>query len=176
MGQFNIAFIKIIERRIMFKKITLLLILTFTFQFAFSLDNKTEYSRYNYHEICTDLQDNIVKPGKKLNSKEKNVLKKYLKSKDVSKLNKKDLRYFESALKKHRFFMANKKIQKKNNLLVWPGHSEKSKWFKVKKDLAPGTYYMLSIDLLSGKLKPKQRLSNIERKLIKNYLDVTDIR
>ena len=160
----------------MFKKITILLILTFTFQFSFALDNKSKFSQYNYHEICSDLQDNIVKPGKKLSNKEKSILKKYLSSKDVSKLSKKDLRYFESALKKHRFFIANKKSKSKNNLLVWPGHSEKSKWFKVKKDLAPGTYYMLSIDLLSGKLKAKQRLSNIERKLIKNFLDVADVK
>ena len=158
----------------MLKNTTIFLVLIFGIQLSFAIDNKSNFSKQTYHEICQDLQNNIVKPGKKLNRKEKSVIKKYLKSKNIKSLNKRDLRFFESALKKHRFLIVNKKSKSKNNIIAWPKHSDKSSWFNVDKKIAQDSYYMLSIDLLSGVLKDKQRLSNVERKLIRNYIDVSD--
>ena len=90
----------------------------------------------SYHQLCKDLNDNIVKPGKQLTRAEKKAVQNYLKSKKVSRLKKRDITHFENAIKKHRFIKVNKKSSSKklgNNLKKWPKKSSVGKWYQLLK-------------------------------------------
>ena len=90
----------------------------------------------SYHQLCKDLNDNIVKPGKQLTRAEKKAVQNYLKSKKVSRLKKRDITHFENAIKKHRFIKVNKKPSSKklgDNLKKWPKKSSVGKWYQLLK-------------------------------------------
>ena len=90
----------------------------------------------SYHQLCKDLNDNIVKPGKQLTRAEKKAVQNYLKSKKISRLKKRDITHFENAIKKHRFIKVNKKSSSKklgNNLKKWPKKSSVGKWYQLLK-------------------------------------------
>ena len=96
----------------------------------------------SYHQLCKDLNDNIVKPGKQLTRAEKKAVQNYLKSKKVSRLKKRDITHFENAIKKHRFIKVNKKSSSKklgNNLKKWPKKSSVGKWYQLLKSPKGGS-------------------------------------
>ena len=96
----------------------------------------------SYHQLCKDLNDNIVKPGKQLTRSEKKAVQNYLKSKKVSRLKKRDITHFENAIKKHRFIKVNKKSSSKkrvNNLKKWPKKSSVGKWYQLLKSPMGGS-------------------------------------
>ncbi len=96
----------------------------------------------SYHQLCKDLNDNIVKPGKQLTRAEKKAVQNYLKSKKVSRLKKRDITHFENAIKKHRFVKLNKKSSSKKlgyNLKKWPKKSSVGKWYQLLKSPKAGS-------------------------------------
>ena len=96
----------------------------------------------SYHQLCKDLNDNIVKPGKQLTRAEKKAVQNYLKSKKISRLKKRDITHFENAIKKHRFIKVNKKSSSKklgNNLKKWPKKSSVGKWYQLLKSPKGGS-------------------------------------
>jgi len=96
----------------------------------------------SYNQLCKDLNDNIVKPGKQLTRAEKKAVQNYLKSKKVSRLKKRDITHFENAIKKHRFIKVNKKSFSKkldNNLKKWPKKSSVGKWYQLLKSPKGGS-------------------------------------
>ncbi len=95
--------------------------------------NNAKAKKDSYHQICLDLEDKVLKPGKSLNRSESKAIGDYLKSKKVKRLKKRNLKHFESAIKKHRYISLTKLSKKKgNNLKKWPKKTDVGKWYKIR--------------------------------------------
>ncbi len=95
--------------------------------------NNSKAKKDSYHQICLDLQDKVLKPGKSLNRSESKAIGDYLNAKKVSRLKKRDIKHFESAIKKHRYISLTKLSKKKgNNLKKWPKKTDVGKWYKIR--------------------------------------------
>ena len=95
--------------------------------------SKIKFKKDSYHQICLDLQDKILKPGKSLNRSESKAIGDYLKAKKIKRLKKRNLKHFESAIKKHRYISFTKLSKKKgNNLKKWPKKTDVGSWYEIK--------------------------------------------
>ena len=95
--------------------------------------SKIKLKKDSYHQICLDLQDKVLKPGKSLNRSESKAIEGYLKAKKVNRLKKRNLKHFESAIKKHRYVGFTKLSKKKgNNLKKWPKKTDVGNWYEIK--------------------------------------------
>ena len=109
--------------------LSIILICALAFSPIYAAKKPVKLAKNSYHQICEDLQDNIVKPGKKLTRSELRVVKKYLRTKKISSMKSKDLSKFESAIKKHKLITVVGKT--KNNLSEFPEKSNIGNWYKL---------------------------------------------
>ena len=117
--------------------LSIILICALAFSPIYAAKKSVKLAKNSYHQICQDLTDNIVKPGKKLTKSELRVVKKYLKATKVSSLKSKDLSKLESAIKKHTFVSVVGK-SKKINLSKYPEKSNIGNWYKLDSSSKPG--------------------------------------
>jgi hypothetical protein len=110
--------------------LSIILICALAFSPIYGAKKSVKLAKDSYHQICQDLTDNIVKPGKKLTKSELSVVKTYLKAKKVSSLKSIDLSKLESAIKKHKFVSVVRK-SKKINLSKFPEKSNIGNWYKL---------------------------------------------
>ena len=96
------------------KILSILLATVIVFSPIHAAKKSVKLAKDSYHQICKDLNDNILKPGKKLSRAEKKAVNDYLGAKKTSRLKKRDLTHFENAIKKHKFI----KVTKSKNILV----------------------------------------------------------
>jgi len=122
--------------------LSLILICALVFSPIYAAKKSVKLAKNSYHQICEDLQDNIVKPGKKLTRSELRVVKKYLNAKTISSLKLRDLSKFESAIKKHKFIAEVGKT--KNNLSEFPEKSNIGNWYKLDSNSKSGKKIMSS--------------------------------
>jgi hypothetical protein len=118
------------------KILSILLVAAIAFSPIHAAKKSVKLAKGSYHQICKDLNDNILKPGKKLSRAEKKAVGDYLGAKKISRLKKRDIKHFENAIKKHRFIKVNKKSFSKklgNNLKKWPKKSSVGKWYQLLK-------------------------------------------
>lgn len=117
--------------------LSIILICALAFSPIYAAKKSVKLAKNSYHQICQDLTDNIVKPGKKLTKSELRVVKKYLKANKVSSLKSKDLSKLESAIKKHKFVSVVGKSNK-INLSKYPEKSNIGNWYKLDSSSKPG--------------------------------------
>jgi hypothetical protein len=117
--------------------LSIILICALAFSPIYGAKKSVKLAKDSYHQICQDLTDNIVKPGKKLTKSELSVVKKYLKAEKVSSLKSRDLSKLESAIKKHKFVSVVGK-SKKINLSKFPEKSNIGNWYKLDSNSKPG--------------------------------------
>ena len=121
------------------KILSILLATVIVFSPIHAVKKSVKLAKDSYHQICKDLNDNILKPGKKLTRAEKKAVNDYLGAKKTSRLKKRDLTHFENAIKKHKFIKVTKSKNKLGkNLKKWPKKSSVGKWYQLLKSSKSG--------------------------------------
>ena len=115
--------------------LSIMLICALAFSPINAAKKSVKLAKNSYHQICQDLKDNIVKPGKKLTKSELSVVKKYLKASKVSSLKSSDLSKLESAIKKHKFITVVG--NSKSNLSKFPAKSNVGNWYELNSTSKP---------------------------------------
>lgn len=119
--------------------LSILLATAIAFSPIHAAKKSVKLAKDSYHQICKDLNENVLKPGNKLTRAEKKAVGDYLGAKKISRLKKRDLKHFENAIKKHRFIKVNESNKKLGtNLKKWPKKSSVGKWYQLLKSSKGG--------------------------------------